>query len=170
VRSISADGMATLLDEEREASRPLILVLSASDEPSLRAGFDRLRRHLLNPAVSVEVRDLAHTLAQRRSRLFHRGYAVVRSASLKAGDLIVGKVTGEELRVGFVFTGQGAQWPQMGSELVEEFPRAKALLQELDKTLQELPACYRPSWNLLGKWPVLWSESRCSESATKWLM
>lgn len=46
----------------------------------------------------------------------------------------------------FVFTGQGAQWPEMGKELITEFPSFKKSIQELDSVLQRLHE--KPAWTL----------------------
>ena len=57
------------------------------------------------------------------------------------------KKSTEPPRVGFVFTGQGAQWSTMGKSLVENFPTASLLLKHLDDVLQSTPN--PPSWSLL---------------------
>lgn len=51
-----------------------------------------------------------------------------------------------KLPIAFVFTGQGAQWPQMGKELIEEFPSFRRTIQDLDSVLQAIPN--GPSWTL----------------------
>ena len=96
--------------------------------------------------------DLARTLGTRRSNLAERGFALVGQKSL-AEDLSFDKL--QRTREGktysthpfaFVFTGQGAQWPQMGKELIEEFPSFRHTIQDLDAVLQKLPE--KPSWTL----------------------
>lgn len=52
-------------------------------------------------------------------------------------------------RVLGVFTGQGAQWAQMGLELITTFPAAKSILERLEKRLDQLPVGDRPAWSLL---------------------
>lgn len=37
-----------------------------------------------------------------------------------------------------IFQGQGAQWPQMGLDLMKEFPRYLQSIQSLDVYLDEL--------------------------------
>ncbi|KUI66526.1 Lovastatin diketide synthase LovF [Cytospora mali] len=137
------------LEEQAKSSRPYVLVLSANDDESLQANFSRLSSHLLNPKVKVELSDLAYTLSERRSRLFSRGYIVTSSTRLDAAKFVRGKRSTDPPKIGFVFTGQGAQWSQMGHDLVRTFPSAKPLLQSLDDTLQRLPD--PPKWHLLDE-------------------
>lgn len=137
------------LEESPASSRPYIFVLSANDDDSLQANFSRLSSHLLNPKVKIDPSDLAYTLSERRSKLFSRGYIVTNSpARLDAARFVRGKKGRDAPKIGFVFTGQGAQWSQMGHDLVQTFPSAKALLESLDEVLQQLPD--PPKWRLLG--------------------
>ncbi|KAG2003943.1 hypothetical protein GB937_009307 [Aspergillus fischeri] len=74
------------------------------------------------------------------------------------------KTPQEATRTGFVFTGQGAQWSQMGLELVRTFPEiAKPVLEQLDSVLQELPGDLKPEWSLLQEL----TEARSSEHLSK---
>jgi acyl transferase domain-containing protein len=51
-------------------------------------------------------------------------------------------------RIGFVFTGQGAQWFGMGRSLIEKCPLFLQTLQKCDAILQALPS-HRPSWSVV---------------------
>ncbi|KAK4120691.1 PKSKA1 [Parathielavia appendiculata] len=128
---------------------PTLLVFSANTQTSLKKYVKALSSHLLNPMVSVELNDLAYTLSERRSRHYYRGFTVTRSIKTGISDesVLTGKQASSPPRIGFVFTGQGAQWPKMGAELVESFPRAKRVIQDLDEVLQSLPE--PPKWTLL---------------------
>lgn len=139
-----------------EETRPHTLVLSANDESSLRSYTKALCDHLANPGVVAKLPDLAYTLSERRSRHFHRAYVVADKAELDEGAFTFGKKSSEAPRIGFVFTGQGAQWSQMGKAIMEKFPLAKSMIQDLDKVLQALPNA--PSWTLLCKCHILVSE------------
>lgn len=96
--------------DEEESSRPYTLLFSANDSKSLQAYTEALDRHMSSLDVRVKIRDLAYTLSERRSHHFHRGYIVARGSEIDAKSLVQGKKTDEQPRIGFVFTGQGAQW------------------------------------------------------------
>lgn len=134
----------------------IVLVCSANDEDSLSNYVEALRRHLLYPAVRIDLQDLAFTLSERRTHHLHRGFIVTNKAIFDSRALIVGKKSAEPPRIGFVFTGQGSQWPRMANLLVQYFPLAKQLLRHLDSVLQQclLP----PSWSLIGTFPLLITE------------
>lgn len=69
--------------------------------------------------MSVKPADLAFTLSERRSRLFHRGYVVVDDLKLPEDGLLTGKEHSTPPKIGFILTGQGAQWPQMGRPFID---------------------------------------------------
>ena len=133
-------------DEPRE--RRCMLVMSANDAPSLRSSCHNLVTHLINPAVRITLRDLAYTLSERRTHHFHRAYVVTQNRLLDERSFIFGNIR-HRLRVGYIFTGQGAQWSQMGKELIRMFPVAQSLLTHLDNVLQSLPN--PPHWSLQSK-------------------
>jgi acyl transferase domain-containing protein len=134
------------LTEDGDNQRPIVLVLSANDAPTLKASVNALCNHLINPAIVTPLPDLAYTLSERRSRFFHRAFVTTTAdAVLDDGDFTITKKLPHEPKIGFVFTGQGAQWPQMGKEILL-FPLARTILQELDQVLQAQPN--PPSWTL----------------------
>lgn len=81
-------------DDDEVLERPYLVVLSANDAPSLKAQLGRLDKHLSDPAVRVKIRDMVYTLAEKRSRHFHRGYAVLSSADLGSTRLTTGTTRG----------------------------------------------------------------------------
>lgn len=99
--------------------------------------FEALKKHLLYPAVHVNLPDLAFTLSERRTEHFFRGFIVTNTTALGARALITGKKSVEGPRIGYIFTGQGAQWQEMGKLLVQCFPIASKLLQSMDAILQK---------------------------------
>ena len=140
------------MSEKLSSARSRFLIpLSASKKTALISQSERLAA-FIGKNAHTNVVDLARTLGTRRSKLAERGYAIAGQKTL-AKDLQVeylqsalpGKTYSTHPFV-FVFTGQGAQWPQMGKELVTDFFSFKKTIQELDSVLQKLPE--RPSWTL----------------------
>lgn len=134
------------MDEDQD--RPCTILLSANDEVSLRANIKALSNHLINPRVKVGLVDIAYTLSERRTHLFHRAFLTTRNTEIDETAFSLGKNTSDAPRIGFIFTGQGAQWPQMGKDLLSFFPWTISILKELDATLHNLPD--GPTWSLIG--------------------
>lgn len=142
-----------LISESLSLARGTFLIpLSGSKPESLELQAKRLVAAIEKDSHNVV--DLARTLGTRRSRLAECGFALVRQKTLahdldfeKLQKTIEGKTYAAH-PFAFVFTGQGAQWPQMGMELIQEFPSFRRTIQDLDAVLQTLPE--RPSWTLLN--------------------
>jgi acyl transferase domain-containing protein len=99
---------------------------------------------------AIDLKDLAHTLSSRRSALSWR-MAVTASSSeelvreLSQPDLKP-LFAAPDLNIGFIFTGQGAQWPRMGRELIEVYPTFKESLVAAESHFKSLGA----EWFLIG--------------------
>jgi len=145
--SITSDW--EMLFAEETTTQPYTLVFSANDAKSLRAYCQTICEHLNNPSVAIRLPDLAYTLSERRSCHFHRSYVVTDNTNINEGTFTFGKKNTDPPRIGFVFTGQGAQWTQMGKDIIQTFPAAKLLIQKLDRVLQDLPK--PPPWLLLSE-------------------
>ncbi|CAD6449305.1 eb0964f1-27a5-46b6-9504-99d5323d2a22 [Sclerotinia trifoliorum] len=148
VSSYLSDSDELTLDEDN-SEHPYTLVLSANDKASLKANIKALCDHLINPRVKVNLEDLAYTLSERRTRLWHRAYITTQNTEIDENEFVLGKKNPDALRIGFVFTGQGAQWPQMGKDLLQFFPWTRAILKNLDDALQSLPD--PPTWSLVNE-------------------
>ena len=135
--------------DDEESARPYTLVLSANDAGSLKANIQALCNHLINPRVKVSLPDLTYTLSERRTRLWHRAFVTTRTTELNENDFVVAKKSSQPPKIGIVFTGQGAQWPQMGKDLLEFFPWTRSILEELDQVLQAQPD--PPKWSLVAE-------------------
>ncbi|KAI1304521.1 PKS-NRPS hybrid [Xylaria venustula] len=134
-------------------------LFSAASESALTARLEKYREYVANGNAvdAAKLRDLSWTLSSRRSMLQWR--AVV-PATNDVQDLIKklddctdftnepAKAKESKPRILGIFTGQGAQWPRMGAELIEKSPAASKILARLDKSLQSLPPRDRPTWSL----------------------
>ncbi len=86
--------------------------------------------------------NLAYTLGQRRSALSWSQSLPATSMSGPIEALNDKKVkpsrSSKASRLGFVFTGQGAQWAQMGRELITAYPVFKESIDRADEYLMTL--------------------------------
>lgn len=89
--------------------------------------------------------NMAYTLGQRRTFLPWRlassailGQELTASLSTDAVPVRSSK----EPTVGFVFTGQGAQWHGMGKELLSTYPVFKQTMQDVDACLKSIGATF----------------------------
>ncbi|KAF1934444.1 uncharacterized protein M421DRAFT_50651 [Didymella exigua CBS 183.55] len=125
-----------------------ILPFSAHDFPTLKNSLANIRK----VSDQYDILDLAFTLSQRRSRFFNRAYAVVGRQStvddLDDAEIVFGK-RGNGANIAFIFTGQGAQTPQMGKELMQQFPSYLATIRRLDGILANLGED-SPHWTIEG--------------------
>lgn len=162
VRSNRASQVKTT--NEAVSRAPKVIVFSAHDEK----GLDRIgkvyREHFAAEAQASSESEisedylerLAHTLNTRRSHLQWRSYAVLNSAG-HLSELTLSSHQRQRAiqnpKLGFVFTGQGANWIGMAQELTgyKIFSESLRLAEEYLFELQ----C---SWKLRGK--------RCRTSPT----
>ena len=99
----------------------------------------------------MDLSSLVYTLGQRRTPLKYRAGFVGDSAKSLCVQL-QSKLPGRLPRVvqapkiGFVFTGQGAQWSKMGCDLMDKFPIYSSVLEELERQLRNFGA----EWSLCG--------------------
>jgi acyl transferase domain-containing protein len=131
---------------------PKLLVLSANDEKSLARLTKIYARHFEQINVNDEaayLNDLAYTLNSRRSSLRCKSFLVARSRnSLRLLNQNISKpiFSMPNPKIGYIFTGQGAQWYGMGRELLL-FPVFKNSLLDAQEYLKDL-GC---EWSLLGR-------------------
>ncbi|KAJ5740086.1 Acyl transferase/acyl hydrolase/lysophospholipase [Penicillium manginii] len=121
---------------DRPLTSPQLLVLSGTNADAVKRSISVYKDYVLkNPC---KIHDLAFTLATRREHLSHRAYAVV---NLFGGmTASVPFKSSKSPQIAMIFTGQGAQWPEMGRCLIldETFPIFKRTIQSLDRHLQAI--------------------------------
>ncbi|TVY54903.1 Reducing polyketide synthase DEP5 [Lachnellula cervina] len=127
--------------------RPFLLPFSAHDKPTLLRNIAAHGKVVAN----YELLDLSHTLATRRSVMPSKSFAVVSHSTLEdifsnipATFSFAHKKKTPTL--GFVFTGQGAQWARMGAELMESSVRFLNSIRFLDLALEDLHD--GPAWSI----------------------
>ncbi|KAI1766894.1 putative polyketide synthase [Hypoxylon sp. FL1150] len=127
--------------------RPFLLPFSAHDKATLKRNIDA-HGHVVE---KYSLLDLSYTLANRRSVLQSKAFTV--ASHITVNDMfrnVAASFSFAEKKtvqnVGFVFTGQGAQWARMGAELMEYSPRFLRSIRVLDLALEELPD--GPEWSI----------------------
>ncbi|KAI5922046.1 hypothetical protein F4810DRAFT_303598 [Camillea tinctor] len=133
------------------AFAPQMFVISANDKLTigkLANSFATYFGNLEPKEIQQYAQQLAFTLASRRS-IFPWREAVVASSlpelahRLGASDILPSRASKPTL--GFVFTGQGAQWAGMGRELWDEYAVYKKTIEVADAHLKSI-GC---SWSLI---------------------
>ena len=152
---MSSNVEVGLANDEHETSAQIqrkIFVLTASHKESARAQIESLSNYLKDKKDVDETffDNLAFTLATRRSMLEWRA-AVSASTSKELEealnvDLAAKVAKASQPSIGFIFTGQGAQWPCMGRELLD-YPVFASAMREADEHLQYIGA----DWSLIGE-------------------
>ncbi|KAI1825627.1 ketoacyl-synt-domain-containing protein [Xylaria intraflava] len=139
-------------DLKEDTSTRKLFVFTANERGSLEAVLKNLVIYLeQRPEIFQKdlMMDVAYTLGQRRSHLQWRvAIPALRSFDLieaiNAQRLSPGREL-DSLRIGFIFTGQGAQWYGMGRELYQQYPVFASAIDYADVCLRSLGA----SWSLL---------------------
>jgi len=134
------------------SSQPFaLLAFSAHEEESLRANITRT----FAEAPQYRAKDLAYTLAARKSRFLQRAFAVLpipSGAETLPAIFDMDAVTFAKSpstpasNIGYIFTGQGAQWAGMAAGLMADCPTFRNRIRSFDLLLRTLAT--RPSWRI----------------------
>ncbi|KAK6217897.1 hypothetical protein LQW54_003185 [Pestalotiopsis sp. IQ-011] len=128
-------------------NRPFLLPFSAHDRPTL---MRNIAAHA-KVAGNYDLLDLSYTLGNKRSVFPSKGFAVVSHKTLEDvfADVAANFALADKKKtptIGFVFTGQGAQWARMGADLMANSPRFLRSIRLLDLALEELHDS--PAWSI----------------------
>ncbi|CAG8974567.1 hypothetical protein HYALB_00004363 [Hymenoscyphus albidus] len=125
---------------------PQILVYSANSTQSLKDMTAQYRKYLVNMPDDVSLSNVAYTLANRREQLPLRTFTI--SSKDNPGLPSPTPPTSSKTPVlVMLFTGQGAQWPQMARELFGANQVFRDTIRSLDHHLQELGPL-SPTWRI----------------------
>lgn len=135
------------------STRQRIFLISGSDEYSCKTQANSLYEYLLrNQSLTDDIflDEVAYTLNNSRSRFMWKTAVTGSSIQDIAESLsreIEPRISPKRPTLGFIFTGQGAQWAGMGRELLEAYPIFCDSICRIDKYLAGLEA----SFNIYGK-------------------
>ena len=139
--------------EDMSRDRPFLIPLTSH---SIKAGemlAAKFASHLQHRR-DCEIADFAHTLSSRRSMHQQRSFSIGNDRESILEGLVDPPpaaswtaASKQRPRIGFVFTGQGAQWFAMGRQLIQQSPLFKQSLEKCDAVLQCLAD--RPEWSIV---------------------
>ncbi|KAJ0163303.1 Lovastatin diketide synthase LovF [Colletotrichum tanaceti] len=103
--------------------------------------------------------SVAYTLSEKRSHFQWKTYVVASSSSVaevaetmnKKDAAVPETLSSRTPRLGFVFTGQGAQWPGMGMALSEAYPVFRESIEAADAYLRDQLGCRWSAVRELGE-------------------
>ncbi|OIW27857.1 hypothetical protein CONLIGDRAFT_619446 [Coniochaeta ligniaria NRRL 30616] len=161
--NVAANGTLDHIDENGSSEtapshHPLLFTFSAFDEAGVERNMQSLASYYgdLNPPSPDDERrhlqDLAYTLAAKRTSFPWRSYVLASSFDDLMASLSEAASAAKPVRtraapnIGFVFTGQGAQWYAMGRELLA-FPCFKRSMEEASTYMQSLGS----GWSMLDE-------------------
>jgi acyl transferase domain-containing protein len=134
---LSRPALNGIYQSTSQVPDPQLLVFSASHEASLRRSVENYGQYILKNPSSLA--DLAYTLGSRREHLMHRAFCITDGKHRPEVSRLA-KVSRDNPQLVFVFTGQGAQWPRMGAELLNDFPVVRESFAKMEYTLANLPS------------------------------
>ncbi|MCJ1393516.1 hypothetical protein MMC18_006391 [Xylographa bjoerkii] len=133
---------------------PRLFVWSTTDQAGLKriadTYADHFAKHGFGGSENDFLRDLAFPLSSKRGTFLWRSFVTATSVAALIDNMqhSISKParSNKVMKLGFVFTGQGAQWHAMGREL-SAFPAFKRSLQDAEECFRSL-GC---KWSLLDE-------------------
>lgn len=149
-------------------SGPTLLVFSAFDEVSLRSSINETIQYIKRHPTRLT--DIAYTLSYRRRHLPVKAFCIINDTTMLTPIEAVSSIksfSAAKLQgkgPAFVFTGQGAQWPRMGIELLKSSHEFRADVKTMEMVLQtRIPINDRPRWSITGELTKGRSSSRLAD-------
>ncbi|PSN59370.1 lovastatin nonaketide synthase [Corynespora cassiicola Philippines] len=149
---VSSMGSVTPSDEGILTKQ--LFVFSTKDQAGIQRLASSYASYLDTAAIADKedfrfLSNLAHTLSLRRSHLDFRSFAVASSrkelsTKLSKGLLKLPRSSRQYQNPVFVFTGQGAQWPGMGAQLISH-----SIFQESIQASQSYLKVLGCRWNIV---------------------
>ncbi|KEY64667.1 hypothetical protein S7711_02867 [Stachybotrys chartarum IBT 7711] len=131
----------------------LVIPVSAGSAKSTDARLKQVESIIKNSDAET-VASLAYTLAEHRPTLRNKSFLIAKAKSNGSVELVAPEpaeavdASKANLPFAFVFTGQGAQYAEMGRALLQKNANFLGVIRELDTVLKSLPAKTAPTWTL----------------------
>ncbi|KAB2571603.1 Highly reducing polyketide synthase easB [Lasiodiplodia theobromae] len=129
-----------------------VLPFSAQSKTSLEARISDIHKQAYVRGIQHDLSNLSFTLANHRTHLRQRGYLLANPETslrdIAPQHLIVSPAGAKKLPLAFIFTGQGAQYAGMATELLHTCSTFRTTILHLDSVLAALPDEHAPSWTL----------------------
>ncbi|KAK3392816.1 hypothetical protein B0H63DRAFT_530309 [Podospora didyma] len=140
------NGSCNGLSSKREALPPRLFLFSATTPESLQKQIQSHQEFVQQHVESAT--DIAYTRAVGREKLAHRAFAILKDDNTVFAEVsLPAKVKSQHgASVALVFSGQGAQWPEMGKALIQADPTFRQSIVDMDEILQSLQ--HPPKWTL----------------------
>ena len=153
-RASVLNGCSSEVGPMPDVTIPHLYIVSANDRDSLLRYSALLAEYIIERPIYLNpdiLRSLAFTLGQRRTLLpWKIAIPATRQDELVRGLKDVSLYPARSVdqpRIGLVFTGQGSQWPRMGTQLFKRYPAYTSAIQDADRILTALGA----SWSLIAE-------------------
>ena len=171
-----ANGQTSLKLGPISDDRAQLIPLTARAPEALKAAAGACAKFLetSGPSLGISLDDFAHTTRFRRTHHDYRLGVVARSreelierlSAFSRGETDGAAVTdrfvsGQVVRLAFVFSGQGPQWWAMGRQLLEQEPVFRKVIEQCD----QLMTSFGSTWSLLRELTRDESASRLQETA-----
>ncbi|TWU78585.1 t1pks [Metarhizium rileyi] len=141
----SAASCRTPLEPRAEESSSQLLLYSANTQQSLTTLIDDYGAFIRDSEPNID--NVAYTLARGREHLSYRSFAIANGSSVGVAAPIT-KPSQQKPKIVMVFTGQGSQWPEMGSALIKSNPTFRSSIHSLVKYLTDTLGEEAPNWNI----------------------
>lgn len=140
----ASNGVQPKRSIESVGGEQRLLVFSSHSEASLQKMLSRYKDFIEHEAFCLS--DLAYTLSERRHVWNVRSFCVTNGQTFQTNP---GSRAPKFRGLLFIFTGQGAQWPGMGREMIRDFCTFREDIRKMDLWLAE--SDYPPSWTIEGE-------------------
>ncbi|OJJ41603.1 hypothetical protein ASPWEDRAFT_48144 [Aspergillus wentii DTO 134E9] len=120
-----------------------VALISANTQDSAKTLASNIQKYATEHPLDIS--SIVYTLALHREHLPYRSFLILDCASSNEIPAVT-KAPSSPLNVAMVFSGQGAQWPEMGREIIQNDAQFAQDIHEMDDILQSIE--YPPAWTI----------------------